>query len=120
MAGITVAVRIGFDDNRPLGEQETGGRTALPIFREIMLRVYQDHLVGTAQNFPREIEDRIDRYLAMQAAPDAIVRPDAGRADRLVPAPGMPPPENPGRPIPRGTARPDFSLWRWSLEDLHF
>ena len=28
--GITVAVRIGFDDNRTLGPKETGGRTALP------------------------------------------------------------------------------------------
>jgi membrane carboxypeptidase/penicillin-binding protein len=44
--GITVAVRIGFDDNRALGEKETGGRTALPIFREIMLRVYERQLVG--------------------------------------------------------------------------
>ena len=34
--GITVAVRIGFDDNRTLGRRETGGRTALPVFREIM------------------------------------------------------------------------------------
>ena len=34
-SGITVAVRIGFDDNRPLGQSETGGRAALPIFREI-------------------------------------------------------------------------------------
>lgn len=55
--GITVAVRIGFDDNRTLGEKETGGRTALPIFREIMLRVYQDKLVGPAPPFPREIEE---------------------------------------------------------------
>lgn len=80
--GITVAVRIGFDDNRPLGWQETGGRTALPIFREIILRVYKDHLVGQAQNFPRVIEDGIDSYLAMQAAPDESVRPDASRAER--------------------------------------
>ena len=58
--GITVAVRIGFDDNRPLGNSETGGRTALPIFREIMLRVYKDQLVGRAPSFPREIEDGID------------------------------------------------------------
>ena len=28
--GITVAVRIGFDDNRSLGPKETGGRLALP------------------------------------------------------------------------------------------
>ncbi len=63
--GITVAVRIGFDDNRPLGNRETGGRTALPIFREIMLGVYQDDLLGRAPRFPREIEDGISQYLAM-------------------------------------------------------
>ena len=67
MQGITVAVRIGFDDNRTLGEKETGGRAALPIFREIMLRVYQEKLVGSAPHFPREIEEGIDRYLATQA-----------------------------------------------------
>jgi penicillin-binding protein 1A len=66
--GITVAVRIGFDDNRTLGEMETGGRTALPIFREVMLHVYERQLVGPVPQFPREIEDRIDAYLARQAA----------------------------------------------------
>ena len=66
--GITVAVRIGFDDNRGLGDKETGGRTALPIFREIMLRVYQDQLAGPVPEFPYEIERRIDQYLARQAA----------------------------------------------------
>jgi penicillin-binding protein 1A len=66
--GITVAVRIGFDDNRTLGEMETGGRTALPIFREIMLHVYERQLVGPVPQFPREIEDRLDEYLARRAA----------------------------------------------------
>jgi membrane carboxypeptidase/penicillin-binding protein len=58
-----VAVRIGFDDNRPLGDKETGGRAALPIFREIMLRTYLQELVGSVPSFPRDIEDRIDQYL---------------------------------------------------------
>lgn len=66
--GITVAVRIGFDDNRTLGEMETGGRTALPVFREVMLQVYGRQLVGPVPQFPREIEDRLDEYLARQAA----------------------------------------------------
>jgi penicillin-binding protein 1A len=61
--GVTVAVRIGFDDNRTLGDKETGGRAALPIFREIMLLTYQQELVGSAPSFPREIEDGIDQYL---------------------------------------------------------
>jgi membrane peptidoglycan carboxypeptidase len=83
--GITVAVRIGFDDNRPLGQRETGGRNALPIFREIMLRVYQDQLVGRAPKFPADIEAGIDQYLAMQAVPAATEaslaeRPGWGRA----------------------------------------
>ena len=69
--GITVAVRIGFDDNRTLGPRETGGRAALPIFREIVTRVYGDALVGSVPRFPREMEDRIDAYLAAPAEPEA-------------------------------------------------
>ncbi len=70
--GITVAVRIGFDDNRTLGRKETGGRTALPIFREIVTRVYEDALAGTVPRFPREMESRIDAYLAAPAALDTM------------------------------------------------
>jgi penicillin-binding protein 1A len=66
--GITVAVRIGFDDSRALGDKETGSRTALPIFREVMLRIYEEQLVGPVPQFPRTIEDGIDQYLARQAA----------------------------------------------------
>ena len=73
--GITVAVRIGFDDNHSLGARETGARAALPIFREIMLRIYQDQLAGPVPQFPREIEEGIDAYLngrvAMQASLEA-------------------------------------------------
>ncbi len=61
--GVTVAVRIGFDDNRTLGSRETGGRVALPIFREIMLEVYRNTLVGPAPSFPRALEERITRYV---------------------------------------------------------
>jgi penicillin-binding protein 1A len=75
-SGITVAVRIGFDDNRPLGRRETGGRAALPIFREIMLRVYEGQLVGRTPRFPYQIENGIDQYLAMQAS--AAASPGAG------------------------------------------
>ena len=84
LRGITVAVRIGFDDNRELGASETGGRTALPIFREIMVRIYKDGLVGPAPQFPREIEQGIDEYLALQAALEAVPRdatPVAGIGD---------------------------------------
>ena len=81
LQGITVAVRIGFDDNRSLGPRETGGRTALPIFREIMLRVYDDALVGTVPQFPPEMESRIDAYRAVSAGP-AMASPVADLALR--------------------------------------
>jgi penicillin-binding protein 1A len=61
--GITVAVRIGFDDNRSLGRNETGGRVALPVFQELMLKVYHDKLVGPAPVFPQQMEQRITSYL---------------------------------------------------------
>ena len=65
--GITVAVRIGFDDNRSLGPKETGGRVALPVFKEIMLRVYREKLVGPVPKFPAQMEQNINDYLAGDA-----------------------------------------------------
>jgi membrane carboxypeptidase/penicillin-binding protein len=61
--GITVAVRIGFDDNRSLGGKETGGRVTLPVFQELMLRVYHDKIAGPVPSFPPQMEQRITRYL---------------------------------------------------------
>ncbi len=61
--GITIAVRIGFDDNRSLGSKETGGRVALPVFREMMLRVYREKLVGPVPDFPAQMEQSINLYL---------------------------------------------------------
>jgi penicillin-binding protein 1A len=71
--GITVAVRIGFDDNRSLGRMETGGRAALPVFRELILNVYQQELVGPAPRFPAEMESNIDTYLRREFPPDDAV-----------------------------------------------
>jgi penicillin-binding protein 1A len=62
--GITVAVRLGFDDNRSLGPKETGGRVALPVFKEIMLRVYSEKLIGAVPKFPPQMEQNINDYLA--------------------------------------------------------
>ena len=62
--GITIAVRLGFDDNRSLGPQETGGRLALPVFKELMLRVYREKLVGPVPTFPAQMEQNINDYLA--------------------------------------------------------
>jgi len=65
--GITVAVRVGFDDNRSLGAGESGGRVALPVFQELMLAVYRDRLVGLAPAFPDQMEAGITRYLQADA-----------------------------------------------------
>lgn len=85
--GITVAVRIGFDDNRPLGRKETGARAALPVFREVMLRVYEENLVGKPPRFPREIEAGIDEYLAARAALEASRREELAFNEMLVGTP---------------------------------
>jgi membrane peptidoglycan carboxypeptidase len=61
--GITVAVRIGFDDNRSLGAKETGSKVALPVFKEITLRVYRERLTGPVPAFPVQIEQSINDYL---------------------------------------------------------
>jgi penicillin-binding protein 1A len=66
--GVTVAVRIGFDDNRSLGSQETGAKAALPVFREIMLKTYQERLVGAVPSFPADMEEDIDAYLKGELA----------------------------------------------------
>ena len=99
--GITVAVRIGFDDNRTLGPRETGGRAAMPVFREIVARVYADALVGTVPQFPREMEDRIDAYLAAPSGPAlpgpiAVYRPDRIEHHRPTPVEGAAIPTGPG------------------------
>jgi penicillin-binding protein 1A len=72
--GITVAIRIGFDDNRSLGAGETGGRVALPVFQELMLAVYRDGLVGPVPAFPDQMETRISRYL-QSVVPALAARP---------------------------------------------
>jgi penicillin-binding protein 1A len=71
--GITVGVRIGFDDNRSLGPRETGGRVALPVFQELMLNVYRDKIAGPVPPFPAQMEQRITQYLQQDEAPALVV-----------------------------------------------
>ncbi len=70
--GVTVAVRIGFDDNRSLGSRETGSRVALPVFRDLMLRLYGDGIVGPPPPFPRQMEQRITQYLLDERPSDDL------------------------------------------------
>jgi penicillin-binding protein 1A len=83
--GITVAVRIGFDDNRSLGAMETGGTAALPVFREVMLETYQANLVGPVPSFPADMEKQIQTYLSGELAGKEAKRffnsPDGGEAE---------------------------------------
>jgi penicillin-binding protein 1A len=72
--GITVAVRIGFDDNRSLGGKETGGRAALPVFKEVMLRVYGENVLGPAPRFPAQMERHIDAFLQNGATDTTAIR----------------------------------------------
>lgn len=50
--GLTVGVRIDFDDNRELGSGETGAKAALPVFKEIVKAIYENNLAGPAPQFP--------------------------------------------------------------------
>ena len=84
--GITVAVRIGFDDGRSLGSRETGGRVALPVFREVMLRVYESRITGAAPSFPRGIEQRITQYLTNPPPPALVAAATTPVAMSLRPA----------------------------------
>jgi len=86
--GITVAVRIGFDDNRTLGGMETGGRAALPVFREVMLNTYQAKLVGPVPSFPADMEKNIAAYLNGAVTEEEVARLSSPRtgdpeADRI-------------------------------------
>jgi penicillin-binding protein 1A len=86
--GITIAVRIGFDDNRSLGPKETGGRVALPVFREIMLRVYKEKLAGPVPQFPARMEQNINAYLRGTSAGTEAVTDTALAAMEAVPEGG--------------------------------
>ena len=74
--GITVAVRIGFDDNCSLGVKETGGRVALPVFKEIMLAAYGEKLVKPALKFPGDMENRINDHLRDGSVKNNTLNPE--------------------------------------------
>lgn len=76
--GITIAVRIGFDDNRSLGPKETGGRVALPVFKEITLRVYRERLAGPVPEFPAQMEQSINNYLKSESV-EGSLPPERGQ-----------------------------------------
>jgi penicillin-binding protein 1A len=107
-AGVTVAIRIGFDDNRSLGAGETGARVALPVFRETMLALYSRGLVGPVPRFPRSLEKGIEDYLhgpRLTPAPELVA--EAPAVDPLAPL-VVPPPLalHAERPLPAAMLGP--------------
>jgi hypothetical protein len=66
--GITVAARIGFDDNRVLGDKEGGGRPAPRSSARSCSGSTATSWCGRCLSSPRAIEEGIEEYLAMQAA----------------------------------------------------
>lgn len=93
-SGATVAVRIGYDDNRTLGEGETGGRVAVPVFRRVVEGIYREGSLGPAVQFPPSLERGIDAYLeAAVSGSDARVASVSGAPSEIpAPAPAALPP----------------------------
>jgi hypothetical protein len=45
---------------------------ALPVFEELMLRVYREKIAGPVPSFPPQMEQRITRYLEGDAPPALV------------------------------------------------
>jgi penicillin-binding protein 1A len=74
--GYAVGVWIGFDDNRTLGNRESGGKTALPVYIEVMKRIGKSE--RNAQwtrpaNVTSMLVDRATGLLAPEGAPASSV-----------------------------------------------
>ena len=108
--GITVAVRIGFDDDRPLGEKETGARVALPVFRQVMQQAYANAQLGPVPVFPREIEDDISAYLTVRDTGVVAMDGPSGLDDGF---PGSPARTLHGRARVGNVAKPQQLLVSW-------
>jgi membrane peptidoglycan carboxypeptidase len=88
--GLTVGVWIGFDDNRSLGPAETGARSALPVFAELLRRVFERDHLAVAAPFPEPIEEGITRYLSLNRPPEAVPLAAAGLAPAIASLAGRP------------------------------
>jgi penicillin-binding protein 1A len=117
---LLVAVWLGFDDGKPLGEGEAGGRTAVPIWTEFMARALADRPVqdftapagievaridpATGLLPPPGVEGIEEVFLAGTAPKETTVTPEeASKADQLLFGSGSAPPDP---PPPTGGASP--------------
>ena len=64
-----VGVWTGFDDNRPLGKREGGGRTALPVYMELMTQIGKRERSARWTQPADVVTTRIDRQTGLLAAP---------------------------------------------------
>lgn len=74
--GYVVGVWIGFDDNRTLGGRESGGKTALPVYIELMKRIGKSER-NARWTMPANVislqVDKVTGLLAPEGAPEASV-----------------------------------------------
>ncbi len=103
---MVVGVFVGFDDNRSLGERETGAVDAVPIFIDFM----QQALKGTpVRNFkvPSNAKFAMVNGIREAFQPGTEPRLDAPPAvDQVSLVPGEAPPAPAGRPLAPVTAAP--------------
>ena len=114
---MVVGTFVGFDDNRSLGERETGAVAAVPIFIDFMQQATKGHPVGDFRPPPKDarfIEVNGNREAFRNGTePRAAVTTPAGDQAGAVPspngetppAPGVAPPAAPQAPKP-ATAKP--------------
>jgi penicillin-binding protein 1A len=98
---LLAAVWLGFDDNKPLGEGEAGGRTAVPIWTEFMARALADRPVKDFAAPPGIEVVRVDPATGLLPPPGgegveevfvagtgpketSVTPEDASRADQLL------------------------------------
>jgi penicillin-binding protein 1A len=70
---LTMGVWVGFDEKVTLGDKETGGRDALPIWLEAMQQIYKDRKVeafqtNTPQNTPTTSSEHNTSNVAMDVS----------------------------------------------------
>ncbi len=117
---LLVAVWLGFDDGRTLGEREAGGRTAVPIWTEFMAKALADRPVKDFPAPPGIEVVRIDPATGLLPPPGAegieevfvtgtaprettVTREEASRADQLLFGAGS---ETPAPAPPTGAVSP--------------
>jgi penicillin-binding protein 1A len=103
---MVVGVFVGFDDNRSLGDRETGAVAAVPIFIEFMQEAIKSHPAGEFRQPPKDA-----KFLDVNGSREVFrngTEPRAPGADAGPPVPGAPgqPPGAPAVPQPQAAPPP--------------